>query len=79
VEHAVALSRKLLLRNAWRPEQSTTGELRPGRQHWVYQRTGKPCLRCGTPIRTAEQGSWVPARHTWFCPKCQVGPAPGMM
>jgi endonuclease-8 len=79
VERAVALSRKLLLRNAWHPEQSTTGELAPGRQHWVYQRGGKPCLRCGTPIRIAEQGSWVPARHTWFCPKCQVGPAPGRM
>ncbi len=76
---AVALSRKLLHRNAWRPEQSTTGELAPGRQHWVYQRAGKPCLRCGTPVRSAEQGSWVPARHTWFCPKCQAGPRPGSM
>jgi endonuclease-8 len=73
---AVALSRTLLRRNAWRPEQSTTGELAPGRRHWVYQRAGKPCLRCGTPVRSAEQGSWVPARYTWFCPKCQAGPRP---
>ncbi|HEY0804666.1 MAG TPA: DNA-formamidopyrimidine glycosylase family protein [Pseudonocardiaceae bacterium] len=79
VTKAVTLSQKLLRRNAWHPEQSTTGELRPGRQHWVYQRAGKPCLRCGTPIRVAEQGSWVPARHTWFCPKCQAGPRPGSM
>lgn len=79
IAKAVALSRKLLQRNAWRPEQSTTGETAPGRQHWVYQRAGKPCLRCGTPVRMAEQGGWVPARHTWFCPKCQPGPAPGSM
>jgi endonuclease-8 len=73
---AVTLSRKLLRRNAWRPEQSTTGELARGRQHWVYQRTGRPCLRCGTPIRSGEQGGWTPARHTWFCPRCQHGPGP---
>jgi endonuclease-8 len=71
---AVELSRELLRRNAWRPEQSTTGELAPGRQHWVYRRTGRPCLRCGTPIRAAVQGAHVPARHTWFCPRCQPGP-----
>lgn len=74
VEKAVNLSRKLLLRNAFHPQQSTTGELARGRQHWVYQRTGRPCLRCGTPIRAAAQGSFVPVRHTWFCPKCQPGP-----
>jgi endonuclease VIII len=79
VTKAVALSRTLLERNAWRPEQSTTGETRPGRQHWVYQRNGKPCRRCGTPVRMAVQGAWVPPRHTWFCPKCQAGPYPGNM
>ncbi len=73
---AVALSHKLLRRNAWHPEQSTTGELARGRQHWVYARTKRPCLRCGTPIRTGEQGGWVPARYTWFCPRCQSGPGP---
>jgi endonuclease-8 len=76
VPRAVELSRKLLLRNAWRPEQSTTGELARGRRHWVYQRTGLPCLRCGTPIRSGVQGSFVPVRHTWFCPNCQQGPGP---
>ena len=33
----------------------------------VYQRTGQPCPRCGTPIErtvTAQRG-------THFCPKCQ--------
>jgi endonuclease-8 len=73
---AVELSRKLLLRNAFQPEQNTTGDLARDRRHWVYQRTGKPCLRCGTAVRSGVQGSFVPARHTWYCPKCQPGPGP---
>jgi endonuclease VIII len=76
VERAVALSRKLLLRNAWHPEQSTTGELGRGREHWVYMRAGRRCLRCGTPVRSGVQGDFVPVRHAYFCPKCQVGPTP---
>jgi endonuclease VIII len=74
LDRAVTLSRDLLRRNALRPEQSTTGELGRGREHYVYQRTGRPCRRCGTPIRSAEQGGWVPARYVWFCPRCQPGP-----
>lgn len=73
---AVALCRKLLLRNAWHPEQSTTGELARGRQHWVYQRTGKRCLRCGGPVKVAMQGGATRERGTWFCPRCQPGPYP---
>ena len=33
----------------------------------VYGRAGKPCIRCGTPIRRIVQG----ARATFFCPVCQ--------
>jgi len=44
----VVLARQLLLTNADRPERSTTGELARGRQHWVYERGGKPCRRCGS-------------------------------
>src|SRR5690606_23378855 len=33
---AIALSRELLLRNADRPQQSTTGDLARGRQTWVF-------------------------------------------
>jgi endonuclease-8 len=73
---AIALSRKLLLRNADRPEQSTTGELGRGRQHWVYDRAGQRCRRCGTRIRTAEQGDGVYARVANWCPRCQPGPGP---
>jgi endonuclease-8 len=71
---AVELSHKLLLRNAWRPEQSTTGDLARGRQHWVYERQGKRCLRCGRAVVRAIQGSGVQQRPTWYCPNCQPGP-----
>jgi formamidopyrimidine-DNA glycosylase len=33
----------------------------------VYGRTGKPCLRCQTPIIRVSLGG----RGTFFCPKCQ--------
>lgn len=71
---AVRLSRKLLLANAWRPEQSTTGVLARGRRHWVFERTGKPCLRCGTRVRVGGQGEGVLERVAYWCPRCQPGP-----
>ena len=43
---------------------------RPGRfvaLHRVYQRQGKPCRTCGTPIRRIVLGQ----RGTHFCPTCQ--------
>ncbi|MDN5748018.1 MAG: DNA glycosylase [Pseudonocardia sp.] len=71
----IALSRDLLLRNADRPEQSTTGDL--GRnQHWVFERGGQRCRRCGTRIRVGEQGDGVHTRVAYWCPTCQPGPAP---
>jgi endonuclease-8 len=35
----------------------------------VYRRARRPCLRCGTPIERAMQGS--PRRLTYWCPRCQ--------
>ncbi|OKJ95769.1 DNA-formamidopyrimidine glycosylase family protein [Amycolatopsis sp. CB00013] len=74
---AVALGRKLLKSNAWRTSQTTTGDLRRGREHWVYERTKQGCFRCGGRPKVAPQGDGYQARPTWFCPKCQSGPAPG--
>jgi len=34
---------------------------------YVYERTGKPCRNCRTPIRAITQGQ----RSTYYCPKCQ--------
>jgi len=36
-------------------------------RYWVYDRAGKPCRRCRTPIRRIVQGQ----RATYFCPRCQ--------
>ena len=35
--------------------------------HRVYQRTGQPCVTCGTPIRRV----LVTQRSSHFCPQCQ--------
>ena len=37
----------------------------------VYRRTGRPCPRCGTPIRAYAQGDG--ARVAYWCPTCQRG------
>ncbi len=34
---------------------------------YVYERRGKPCRRCGTPVRAMTQGQ----RSTYYCPSCQ--------
>ncbi|TRW89039.1 Fpg/Nei family DNA glycosylase [Mycolicibacterium sp. 018/SC-01/001] len=52
--------------------QVTTGVRRKGEQHWVAGRAGRPCLRCGTPIRVvAEVANDPERRRTWWCPTCQ--------
>jgi len=73
---AVTMARTLLRRNAERSQQSTTGELGRDRQHWVYLRARQPCRRCGTQIRTGEQGDGIYARIAYYCPHCQPGPLP---
>ncbi|WP_128818753.1 Fpg/Nei family DNA glycosylase [Streptomyces sp. S063] len=55
-----------------------TGRPRPRPPHhvqerlYVYGRARRPCLRCGTPIRLADQDD----RPTYWCPGCQSGPIP---
>ena len=39
------------------------------RDPWVFERTGRPCRRCGTPIRARGQGD--DNRTTYWCPACQ--------
>ena len=71
VEKAVRLSRKLLLANAWHPEQTTTGQQGRDRKHWVFERGGKPCRRCGIRISVDTQGDDYMARIAYWCPNCQ--------
>lgn len=65
----LATARRLLQANVGGGPRSTTGSRGRGRQLWVYGRTGRPCWRCGTPIRSARQGE--SARLTFWCPRCQ--------
>ncbi len=63
------LAKRLLEANKERYGRVTTGSLRRGEEHWVYGRRGRPCRRCGTPIRSAGQQD----RITFWCPSCQPG------
>jgi endonuclease VIII len=74
--HLVAEARRLLLANRDRPTRVTTGQTRPGRTLWVYGRKRDVCLRCATPVRSADQGSPGEERVTYWCPRCQQGPGP---
>lgn len=81
----VSTAKQLLEANRDRPVRTTTvgarhrtsaapapRSRRPGEHLWVYGRAHRPCLRCGTPIRKAEQDT----RPTYWCPHCQTGPTP---
>lgn len=63
------LARRLLEANKERFGHITTGSTHRGEEHWVYGRRGKPCRRCGTPVRSAGQDD----RVTYWCPSCQPG------
>ena len=61
---AVAATRRLM--------QEALASGRPGRQ--VYRRAGRPCLRCGTIVRSRGQGD--ANRTAYWCPGCQEGGGP---
>jgi len=67
---------RLLEANKASHHQVTTGDRRRGHWHWVFERTGQPCRRCGTPVASAEQGARPHQRLSYWCPVCQLGPAP---
>jgi endonuclease VIII len=67
----VELGHRLLDANKERPGHVTTGDTRPGRDSWVYGRAGRPCRRCGTPVKRGEQGPPGQERLRFWCPKCQ--------
>ena len=71
LDRVVGTAHRLLLANRDHPEQSTTGLVGHGRDHWVYERAGEACLRCRTPIERAHQGEPPRARPTYWCPRCQ--------
>jgi len=64
----VQRARDMLWLNRSRWNRTTTGDTRSGRDLWVYGRRGKPCRRCGTPIRSDGSGD----RICYWCPVCQT-------
>ena len=70
----VRRARAALDANKERVEQTLTGDLRRGRQTWVYRRDGQPCRRCGTTVRADVQGPAGRERPTYWCPSCQPQP-----
>lgn len=60
-------TRRHLLDAAGRLLRANLGTL--DRHPAVYGRAGRPCRRCGTPIRLEKQGR--DARLTYWCPACQ--------
>jgi len=71
LEAIVSLARRLLDANKERPNRTTTGDARPGRDSWVYGRAGRPCLRCGHRISRGEMGSQPQERLIVWCRHCQ--------
>ena len=67
----VTRTREMLWANRLRANRTTTGDRRPGQELWVYGRAGKPCRRCGTPIRRAESSDAAGERVRYWCPSCQ--------
>jgi endonuclease-8 len=76
-EKLVALAKRLLEANKFRPGHVTTGDTRRGRTNWVYGREPQPCLRCRTPVRSGRHGPEDRSRVAYWCPRCQPGPVPG--
>lgn len=56
--------------------QSTTGSDRLGETSWVHGRSGRPCRRCGRPVRVAMIGEPPRDRTMFYCPACQGGLGP---
>ncbi|MEU6085034.1 DNA-formamidopyrimidine glycosylase family protein [Streptomyces sp. NPDC047108] len=76
LDRLVALAQRLLEANKARAARSTTAVDRRDQRLWVYGRGGRPCRRCGTAVRSADQGDPGQERSTYWCPVCQSGPDP---
>ena len=67
-EKMVSRARDMLWANRSRQARTTTGNTRPGQALWVDGRSGRPCRRCGTPIRRSDESE---DRISYWCPSCQ--------
>ena len=69
---AEGVDQQAILGHAHRMMAASLEGERPVRE--VYRRPGRPCRRCGTPIRSRGQGD--DNRIAYWCPGCQGGGAP---
>ena len=67
----VELGRRLLEAKKKRLGHVTPGDAKTGRENWASRRAGRPCRRCGTPIRKGQQGPPGQERLRFWCPNCQ--------
>jgi endonuclease-8 len=67
----VGRAKQLLEANKHHHDQTTTGDRRVGGSHWVFERPGRGCRRCGTRIETEEFGPEGMERRSYWCPHCQ--------
>ncbi|GLF99712.1 Fpg/Nei family DNA glycosylase [Streptomyces yaizuensis] len=74
----VATAHRLLDANKDTPERRTTapGSRAAASRLHVYGREGRPCPRCGTPVRRHAREDGTEERVSYWCPGCQSGPGP---
>ncbi|MFS3130487.1 DNA-formamidopyrimidine glycosylase family protein [Nocardioides sp. Bht2] len=71
LDRLINRAKSMLESNKERAVQVTTGNLRPGYRHWVYDRAGQPCRRCKKPIVAEPMGEPGRERTIFWCPTCQ--------
>jgi endonuclease VIII len=64
-------ARRLMKQAVISRRQVTTGDGRRGYEHFVFERGGRPCRRCGTPISVGTTGTAPHDRLIYWCPACQ--------
>jgi endonuclease VIII len=68
-QRIIAIARDLMLPCVADETRTVRDARRRADRYYVYQRKGRPCFRCGTPISFMRQGE--DGRSTYFCSECQ--------
>ena len=69
LERILKRARDLMRRNLNRGPRRTTFGSYASDNYWVYERSGKHCLKCDAKLGMRRQGTTQ--RSTYFCPECQ--------
>lgn len=76
IERLVDRAHRFLDRARAQAIPSSTGLRHPGETTYVHGRSGRPCRRCGDPVRVAMIGPPTRERTMFYCPTCQGGIGP---